>query len=184
MCQSTTEGGTCPGDSDCFSPCFKSTKFSNIEFDKIKGVIDLDSIGRISSNTSPGQYFLHVDSTDASLDLVNKLSGSFLIPSQINVNSTSNFTKGLPPSSLHSFLEKRRSMPGVVVTDYDDKFSNLLYNSELDLATEWTQTNIDSTCAFTTYFAQKIYSLAGETDSIPPDINANCTLVSICEIMQ
>jgi hypothetical protein len=118
-----------------------------------------------------------MDKLDTSKELVNRLSGSFSGSSQINVNSTSDSSKGLPPSSLHSFLAKKRSIPGVVISDYDDKFSNRFYNSELDLGRDWTQSNTNSICSLSTFIAQKIYSIAGETDSIPTEIVANCTFV-------
>ena len=150
-------------------------KYRNLDFEKIKGVIDFDSIGLMNTNTGPDRYFLHVDSLEASSSLVGKLSGSF---SSYSLVSSTNVSKGLPPSSLQSFLSQKRSIPGVVVADYDDTFSNNFYNADSDLAEAWTDSNLNSICALTTSLARSIYSLAGETESIPSEISANCTFVS------
>jgi hypothetical protein len=149
--------------------------FRNLDFEKIKGVIDFDSIGLMNTNAGPERYYLHVDSLETSSSLVGKLSGSF---SNYSLVSSTDVTKGLPPSSLQSFLLQKRSIPGVIVSDYDDIFSNVLYNADADLAEAWTESNLDSICALTTSLARSIYSLAGETESIPSEISANCTFVS------
>ena len=163
---------------DLIKDSYQDESFRQIKFDAIKGVIDFDSIGLVNTNNGPSNYYLHRDKTDISNMLVSKLSGTFSGLFPLNVNSTSDPSLGLPPSSLHSFLRKNRSIPGVVVSDYDTKFSNEFFNSELDNGIEWTQSNVDSICSLSTFFAQKIYSLAGETDTIPPEIQANCSFVT------
>lgn len=38
----------------------------------------------------------------------------------------------LPPSSLHSILKKNRQVPGILLTDFEDEYTNNYYHSVYD----------------------------------------------------
>ncbi|RMX60946.1 hypothetical protein pdam_00003426 [Pocillopora damicornis] len=98
--------------------------------------------------------------------------------------------KPLPPSSFQMFLKKNRSIPGIVLTDHKEEYSNKFYNSHFDdlyqvggnvsmdndtvyVITEFTKklSNISSTVA------TALYTLANDGTAPDFDIKADEALV-------
>ena len=52
------------------------------------------------------------------VDLMNKQAGP------LNLQFSDSTAASLPPVSLQSFVKADKQMPGVVLTDYDQSFSN------------------------------------------------------------
>ena len=86
----------------------------------------------------------------------------------------------LPPSSLMSFLHKKRQLSGVVVTDYDTKYNNKYYHSRFDTS---ANVDLDKVCQMSTVLARTLYKLAVDPSfenatSVAANLQVNCTLVS------
>jgi nicastrin len=173
----------------CSSPCKWTTDFTRINFNQIEAVIDLDSFGSIYSEGGSANYYLHVDALNTATEsLLSKFTGSATAPEfsgspayPINIMTISDPSKRrLPPSSLMSFLAKKRELPGFVAADYVSEFSNPFYESELDDGRTWTNSHVSSICGIATHLARSIYGLAGnvERSAAPAAIQANCSLVN------
>jgi nicastrin len=117
----------------CVNPCKLTTDFTKISFDQIAGIIDFDTIGAFgSSSFNSANLFMHVDSPDVSSNLVNVFRNS--VPSNASLAVTltpafGNTNNRLPPSPIYAFLEKKRSIPAILISDYSTQFSNQFYNS-------------------------------------------------------
>lgn len=173
----------------CSSPCKRTTDFTRINFNNIEAVIDLASFGNIHREDGSTNYYLHVNDMDSSTEsLLSKFTGSATAPESngapaysINIQPASDFSvRGLPPSSLMSFLAKKRELPGFVVADYVSEFSNSFFESELDDGRTWTSSHVSSICGIVTHLARSLYGLAGnlERSAVPTAIQANCSLVN------
>ena len=40
--------------------------------------------------------------------------------------------RGLPPASLQSILKKKRDVPGILISNFDEKYSNKYYHGPYD----------------------------------------------------
>lgn len=127
----------CPiRNANCTNPCIYSTHFKSINFSNIEYIIELDSIGNIYSEiTGPSAtVYIHSHQIDAHVERIqSKFVGTYsaiqstsgtpfdVILEPVATRNTPN--KGLPPSSIMSFLEKR-DIPALLFTSYKDKFNN------------------------------------------------------------
>jgi nicastrin len=114
-CHSETVTHTCPKQSldYCSDPCFSQTDFLKINFDKIEVVIDLSQIGGFGSDNN--HTFIH---TDDQISQNVELADTFVAQGMLKAQVT-----GYPPSSVSSFL-KKKSIPAIVLADYDQHFSS------------------------------------------------------------
>ncbi|KAJ3276233.1 hypothetical protein HDV01_005681 [Terramyces sp. JEL0728] len=169
---------------DCAQPCQAKIDFTKINFENIETMIEFDTVGLLQSDISKStNIFMHVDTVN---DQTTKLAQTFASSSvgqgfnqsgQLNLTISPAFTNvnnQLPPSSLMSFLS-RKKIPGVVFADYEKQYSNPYFESELDLPT-WNDNHITHLCQFVNVTASKIYTLASGNPA-PPQIAANCTLI-------
>ncbi|KHJ46217.1 Nicastrin [Trichuris suis] len=88
------------------------------------------------TSADSGQLYLHVDPSSyknysKTKDEIDQFRALLLS----TFPSISDFKSDLPlpPSSLHSFLKVDRTIPGTVISDYQETFSSRFYNSFLDL---------------------------------------------------
>ncbi|GMT26995.1 hypothetical protein PFISCL1PPCAC_18292 [Pristionchus fissidentatus] len=122
-----------------FPPKKKSVDTSNdevpelITMEKISLAIELQQIDASS------QLHAHVDGKNYAADEKGKIARS--VESMETAMKTLNFTLDtkkmnangvLPPSSLHSILKKRRQTPSVLVTSFDEQYSNRRFHSSFD----------------------------------------------------
>lgn len=87
--------------------------FKRINFDKIESVFDFQSVSGINDNYT-NQYFAHVDNAQQNEPLLTALQPF----TNIKQASLDGVDRKLPPSSAMSFLQKRRDINAVVITDY------------------------------------------------------------------
>ncbi|KAJ3066499.1 hypothetical protein HDU99_003833 [Rhizoclosmatium hyalinum] len=122
----------------CANPCQPTGGFTNLDFNRISAVVELNQVSALGSTGSP-QIFLHVDdATDSGVqDLVKLFTGNANgtgkkigvngNASNVNVKfgpaTTSGKGLGLPPSSAMSFLAKKK-IPAVVLGDFQTSFTN------------------------------------------------------------
>lgn len=129
----------CPvRNANCTNPCLYSTYFKSINFNNIEYIVELDSVGNTYSEiTGPSApVYMHSYQIDSQVEkLQSKFMGTY---SAIQLGSGPPFdvvvepaatrnsaNRGLPPSSIMSFLEKR-DIPALLFSSYRDKFSNPL----------------------------------------------------------
>ncbi|KAJ3223055.1 hypothetical protein HK099_001582 [Clydaea vesicula] len=132
----------------CSDPCFYDTEFSKINFKKIDGVIDLSNVLSAfsvndeqfsSSNQQNSTFFLHTDDINISgnknlVSLFEKLL--FTFSNDEGENFEGNFSRtfaegeeniGLPPTSLNSYLNIEKSLPGIAIGDFKNTLTNKYY---------------------------------------------------------
>ncbi|TPX55456.1 hypothetical protein PhCBS80983_g05290 [Powellomyces hirtus] len=173
---------SCPtSDAGCSNPCFYDLDFQAIKLENIDSIFEFDTVGGIGT-TKPA-FYMHVDAKNAETDaLVNLLNGTVVAPA-INGSTAESldlvpaFQTGvnarLPPSSAMAFLAKR-SIPAVVISDYQNEFSNRYYNSEFDDETTWDTSTISRMCALANKTAQAVYQRASGNQTVPASIAADC----------
>jgi nicastrin len=100
----------------------------------------LDQLAQYNNASKP-TYYVHRNwdskvGSETAGKLVNMLLEKGHAPDlDININSVPNGLnwRGLPPSSLQTFLAKQSNLTGIVITNHDDKgYVNKFYNSILD----------------------------------------------------
>lgn len=83
----------------------------------------------------------------------------------------------LPPSSFQSFLTKDNAIPGVVITNFRNEFTNQFYNSEWDTSSKFNVGRLGKHLADVVLtVASTVYQMATEK-KMPADIKPNSTLV-------
>ncbi len=100
-----------------------------LDLSHIDHIVTLGQLFNVKSN---GRLYAHTDTEFTADQLVESLSSSF---SSYGAELTkASGRKGLPPSSIHSFLKESRALPGVHISDFDQQFTNDLYHSLYDSA--------------------------------------------------
>lgn len=155
---------------------------SNLSLDSIKAFIDVEQIG-LRKPSDP--VYVHIDSQspvdDLNADLFSTIQTMAGLGG-VTVTLSNHSNTGLPPASFQSFLQLKRSIPGVVIAEHDTEFKNTFYGSTYDDAVNIGSTDtttVDGICDTATLLARTLYSLAAEDTNIAPGtLAANCTLVS------
>lgn len=84
----------------------------------------------------------------------------------------------LPPASLQSFLKKDLTIPGLLISNHRNAFTNQFYNSEWDTFQTISSTKLSKQLAdIARTVSATIYELA-TGNKLPENIQANLTLVS------
>lgn len=97
----------------CTFPCVRDLNFKRINFDNIESVFEFQSVSGINTNYT-NQFYTHVDNVDQNQPLLSTLK-----PYQnIKPASMDGIDRKLPPSSAMSFLQKKRDINAVVISDY------------------------------------------------------------------
>jgi nicastrin len=190
VCQTKgpTEHCNFSGESSCANPCHFNTEFRKIKLDRIDSVIDIDTVGSLYGDPAVATtHYVHIDRpSDATNALAQSFQTNFTIPSfNGSTAGSGNLVParddatglGLPPSSAMSFLQRKRSIPAIVISDYKSEFSNPFFNSEFDRKQDWTSQHVSLLCGLATSMSRSLYRTASGTEA-PSSIAANCTLVN------
>lgn len=111
QCTNATRAYPCPyTNAPCIFPCVRDLNFKKINFDKIESIFEFQSVSGINTNYS-NQFYAHVDSNNPLLTALSPATN-------IRPASSDGVDRKLPPSSAQSFLQKRRDINAVVITDY------------------------------------------------------------------
>lgn len=78
--------------------------------------------------------------------------------SQISVKPADAGNPGIPPSSLMSFLRLNSSLQGVVLTEFDQSFTNPYYGSRFD---NGSTLNVDGIAGAAAVLGAALHRLAG-----------------------
>ncbi|KAJ3410608.1 hypothetical protein HDV05_003558 [Chytridiales sp. JEL 0842] len=169
----------------CSNPCFETTNFTSIDFNRIDAVVEFNQVGGIGlDDLASPNIFMHVDDAQdpATRTLVERFRGSATV---LGVNSTANMTVNvvpafsdtvnnrLPPSSAMAFLAKKK-IPAIVFGDYRDAYTN---NSEYDDGSRWNERHATLLCGLATSSARSLFIEAGGNATVASTLNSNCTLV-------
>ncbi|XP_065351509.1 nicastrin [Cloeon dipterum] len=109
-------------------------KWSNVpalNISKIRMMIELNQLSQINQSTGAvAPMYLH--KTLDSPDIANFIQSMKSQQAALNLNLLDSTATSIPPVSLQSFVKADANFPGVVITDYDQSFTNKFYHSVLD----------------------------------------------------
>lgn len=172
----------------CINPRRSTPILNSLSMTSLDHVIDLNQIAGLNYNSSNGTLFLHLDNrpNEQSSQLANlflQVSQNFSRPNFIRRAFIDPYNgPGLPPGSLMSFLAVNRTIPAVMITDFQTSFVNPYFFSMYDDATSIDlNKTADILCEFSKVATMVAYLLVTESDldSLSPHyIQPNCTLVS------
>lgn len=122
QCTNATRAVKCPFiNTPCTSPCVRDLNFKRINFDKIESIFEMQSVSGINSNYA-NKFYAHVDNAQQNQPLLK----AFEPYNNIQPASADGVDRKLPPSSAMSFLQKRRDINAVVITDYQKELGPLV----------------------------------------------------------
>lgn len=145
----------------------------NLNLKSIDYVINLDQLANYQNSD---RINLHID--PRSIDST-KLSEATKIFNQVSKSEKVNFNQGdpklpLPPTPVHEFIKQSRTntteanLFGVVLSNYDTKYSNLQYNSIFDDYKNIHQTSkeqlVEHLTKVASFIAKSLYKLAFKDD--------------------
>jgi len=113
------------GPTDCSQSCFASPAYSNINFNNIESIVELNQVGNLWS-TNSAAYYVHVNDVSSTTGLVSRFQAAQRNNSYIQVlpaASDPSFYIGLPPSTSMAFLAKE-NINTIVLADFNNSFSN------------------------------------------------------------
>lgn len=127
--------------SGCSEPCYETLDFQKINFENIgifvliETVIDIDTVGLLHKAIGENvDLFIHIDQINSkSTNLINAFEGKtaakgFNGTADITVNlkaASDQITNNrLPPSPAMAFLQKKGSISSIVISDYQNEYSN------------------------------------------------------------
>src|SRR3990167_1215764 len=85
----------------------------------------------------------------------------------------------IPPSSLMSFLSKKRSLSGMVISEFESEYKNPYFESRLDSS---DNINFDAICQVSTFLARSVFLLG--VNSTNDSFGLNYDQVSVdCELV-
>ncbi|KAI8391220.1 Nicastrin-domain-containing protein [Radiomyces spectabilis] len=175
QCTNATRATPCPfTNAPCTFPCIRSDKFTRINMEKIDSIIEFKSVTGRTSNYSGG-YWAHVDDIDTSKGLVDALAQQTRLTGSELRNAYADTQRKLPPSSIMSFLDKKRTIPATVVTDYQKEFGRY-YHSDMDYLLN-LEPMTQSICKLVNATARTTFIQAQGSSDGADLINANCTVV-------
>ena len=100
-----------------------------LELEHVKEIITL---GQLYNSESGEQVFAHTDNDIPDTDMIDGLKEEFSAQG-LTLQDPSK-KRGLPPSSIQSFLKKRNNIPGVHIADFDGKYTNQFFHGIFDSA--------------------------------------------------
>ncbi|XVF24636.1 hypothetical protein REPUB_Repub13aG0144200 [Reevesia pubescens] len=145
----------------------------------IQLVMEIGSTGRGLSQGNK-TFFAHTEVSSGAKEALDalKLAQESLKSEGVTISIANSSNPGIPPSSLMSFLRKNSSTSGIVLEDFDTKFSNKFYHSHLD---DSANINSSAIVAAASLVARTLYVLASDnkdlTSSALSAINVNASLV-------
>lgn len=184
-CESSAGNDACKpssGSADCSSPCRFDTDFSRIDLAKAAAMVEIGQIGAMGvANPSSAKAYLHVDTVntanDELADIFVNTASAFTEKAFTNAQSIA--SRKLPPSSTQAFLDKKASLPHIVIEDFKETYTYDYYNNDLDDGSRWDSDNTDFICNVANMVARSMYRvLANDANiAVPGGIAGNCTLV-------
>jgi nicastrin len=176
----------------CRVPCVPNLDFTKIDFESIDAILEFDAVSDLVGRGSDA-FYMHVDSVNAATNsLITAFQGSSqripgfnqsasqAITLQAAFNASTNLR--LPPSSSQAFLERKKAIPAIVVSNFRTQYSNKYFQSEYDDGSQWNATHVTQLCALADISAKRLYSLASNSTSAPSSISVNCTKVLMLNI--
>jgi nicastrin len=115
-------------DGGCRTPFYPSQRFQELSLDKIVSVLDLEQVALSQSMFAHSVTPRNTETTNVS----TTLKAMAALESAINIADPSVSVPTIPPSSLVSFLRKKPTLGGVVLTDHDTQYVNRQYGSRFD----------------------------------------------------
>jgi len=97
-----------------------------MDLNSLRFVLEL---GQLNSKIS--ELFAHVDTKFTNNELVDDLKTA-ATKYDLTIKEATDKTRGLPPASLQSILKEKRNVPGIVISNYDQQYSNSFYHSPYD----------------------------------------------------
>ena len=97
-----------------------------LDLNSLRFVLEL---GQLNSKSS--ELFAHVDSKFTDNELIEDLKTA-ATKYNLSIKEATNKNRGLPPASLQSILKEKRNVPGIVISNYDQQYSNSFYHSPYD----------------------------------------------------
>ena len=99
-----------------------------INLPSLKFVLELGQLGKSSKESDT--LFAHVDTKFDQEDLLKSLVNSSKVI--IKEPTASVKSQGLPPASLQSFLKSRRDVPGILLTNFEQQYTNKYFHGPYD----------------------------------------------------
>ena len=99
-----------------------------ISLDSLNMVLELGQLHSISNNDSP--LFAHVHTKFTRYDLIDELKKDAV--DGVTINRATNINRGLPPASLQSILKKKEDVPGILISNFDQQYSNNYFHGPYD----------------------------------------------------
>ncbi|OZJ03933.1 hypothetical protein BZG36_03611 [Bifiguratus adelaidae] len=182
--QNTSSSVYCAYDNPgCAYPCVRDTDFKKINFQKIDTVVEINSVAFTNGSTANG-FYIHSDNigstgNQAWAQALSSISSSQPTQHQVSLASAGSVDHKLPPSSVQSFLLQNRNINSVYISGYKDQMTSY-QGSDFDDAFDMT-TATSAICAIANTTARSVWLQAQglpSNASVPPQIAANCNLVS------
>ncbi|QDZ22350.1 nicastrin [Chloropicon primus] len=153
----------------------------------ISYIVEVGPVGLAAAKDSSKEYYLHMtpeaEQDNATVFDIFKTAAAG-VEGAVDVEKPTG-TPGIPPSSLMSFQNPNsdgKSIPGLVLTDYDQRISNRYLSSYMDDA---TNVDISSVYSASNLLSRALYMLASDSsaDSIKIDgdlLNSTVHAMSDC----
>ena len=97
-----------------------------MDLNSLRFVLEL---GQLNSKIS--ELFAHVDTQFTDNELMQDLRTAAAKKS-LTIKEATDKNRGLPPASLQSILKEKRNVPGILIPNYDQQYSNSFYHSPYD----------------------------------------------------
>jgi len=97
-----------------------------MDLNSLRFVLEL---GQLNSKVS--ELFAHVDTKFTNNELIDDLKTA-ATKYDLTIKEATDKTRGLPPASLQSILKEKRNVPGIVISNFDQQYSNSFYHSPYD----------------------------------------------------
>jgi nicastrin len=153
-----------------------------INLDSLEAQIEL---GQLMNNGNEGTMFTHMDTQfpAAGQDLLRDLRNE---AQKLGLTLDSpTLDKGLPPSSIQSLLKEDRSVPGIFLANFDQKYINKYYHSLYDNSSKSGYDHaipdnklVQHLSKIAETVARLVWSRVGQGQAPGQDFKANKTLIN------
>ena len=107
----------------------EDVNWPKISLDNLKLVLELGQLSLNSNTDSP--LFAHVHTKFTRDDLIEALKND-ANSHGVTINRATNINRGLPPASLQSILKKKENVPGILISNFDQQYSNNYFHGPYD----------------------------------------------------
>lgn len=175
--------------SKCDIPYFLNTDFKSIQFDQSMALLEVNQLIPATTSSNVNIYAHSNGPSSQNQILANVLKSvpqSPLANVSININDVTGSSLGLPPSSAISFVQKKPTLPHLVLTNHEKEFSNLFYSNLGDSSIAFNDPRFSNAlCQTASVVASSVFRLlsAGSLDptvlqavTVNGEPQVNCTL--------